>query len=93
MKIGAIQAAGLSNYKSTKIQPAKKETPSLGSDKLEISESSRLFASALKAATEAPAERADKVASIRDQIAAGTYKANSAAIADKLLKGVAGTNE
>jgi negative regulator of flagellin synthesis FlgM len=88
MKIGAIQAAGMSNYKAAKIQPAKKESLSMGSDRLEISESSRLFSDALKVAMQAPSVRADKVAAIQSQVTTGAYSVNSAVIADKILRGV-----
>ena len=87
MKIGAIQAAGMSSYQANKIQPAKKESVSMGADKLEISESSRLFSGALKAAMDIPAERADKVSAIQAQIAKGTYSVNSAVIAGRLIRG------
>ena len=91
MKIGAIQAAGMNSYNKMKIQPAKKESVSMGSDKLEISGSPRLFSDALKAAAAAPAERGDRVAAIQAQLASGTYTVNSMAIAGRLIRGVAPT--
>jgi len=89
MKIGAIQAAGMSSYKNAKIQPAKKDSLPMGADKLEISGSSRLFSDALQVAMELPDERAGKVEAVREQVSKGTYTVNSAVIANRLIRGIA----
>ncbi len=90
MKIGSIPGVGLGNYKNTKIHPAKTEVTSLTPDTLEISESSRLFSQALKVAMETPVDRVDKIASLKGQIADGSYSVNSMAVADRMLNGVIG---
>ena len=88
MKIGPIPGVGLENYKKTNLRPIRAEKAPFTPDTLEISGESRLFAQALKAAMESPADRMDKVSVIKQQIADGSYSPDSAAIAEKMLMGV-----
>ena len=85
MKIGSVPAAQNSGYVRPMARVAELNDFLNGSDKLEISEMSRLQAQTLRAAQAAPEVRADKVKEISERIAAGTYSVDSRAIADKIL--------
>lgn len=90
MKIGSLLPTGVNPYKTTKVQSKATEKPSMGSDRLEISESSRLFSEALKVAQSTVDVRADRVDAIREQISNGQYRVDSRQIAEKMLGGVIG---
>lgn len=90
MKIGSLPAVAMEQYQTNKVRTRKAETASMGTDSLELTGSSKLFAQALQAARETPEVRMDRVEEVRAQIAGGTYKVDSAAIAARMLSGTAG---
>ena len=55
-------------------------------DRVSVSHEARMLTEAYAAATNAPEIRQDKVATLKAQIANGTYAPNSRAIAEKLLQ-------
>lgn len=55
------------------------------SDKVDFSDSGKLFAQAMKQAMSTPEVREEKVAALREQIQNGTYAPNSQDIARKML--------
>jgi negative regulator of flagellin synthesis FlgM len=86
MKIGNLPLVAMEQYNnSNKIKARKAEMAPMGTDSLELSGASRLFDKALAAVREAPDVRMDRVEAIRAQIASGTYTANAAVIARKML--------
>lgn len=59
-------------------------------DKVEISNTARDMQVAMKALSELPEVRQDKVDTVKAQMASGTYKADAEAIVDKLFSEVIG---
>jgi negative regulator of flagellin synthesis FlgM len=55
------------------------------SDRVTLSDGARLVSVATRSAQEAPETRADKVATLKAQVEAGTYQPDSKKIAEKLL--------
>jgi negative regulator of flagellin synthesis FlgM len=90
MKIGALPVVAMEQYQSNKIKARKTEAASMGTDSVELSSSSRLFAQALEAARQAPEARMDRVSAVSAQVAAGTYKVDAAAIAARMIAGFRG---
>lgn len=86
MRIDAYNAVS-QMYQSGSATSVKKasEAKTFANDKLEISQTAKSYQAARAAVGTASDVRMDKVASIKEQIAAGTYKISSEAIADKLL--------
>lgn len=85
LKINSIMKTGVTRYAETVRKPAKAATFSQGTDKVDFSESGRLFASALKAAKDAQPVRSELVQSIKERVDNGTYQVDSSAIAAKML--------
>ena len=54
-------------------------------DRVTLSDGGRLVSVATRTAQEAPESRADKVASLKAQVEAGTYQPDSKKIAEKML--------
>lgn len=88
MKIsGSIPVSGVSGaYRDTMRATATQQKGTFGTDKLELSDSAKSFALALKAAKDVPDVRLNIVADIKKNIEAGTYKADSRQIADSMIK-------
>lgn len=59
------------------------QTPS--SSNVEISDNARLMKQAADLARQAPDVRSERVAALKEAIAAGTYKVDSARVADRLI--------
>lgn len=85
MKINSIMKPGVARYADTVKKTTKPASVSQGADKVDFSESGRLFAQALKAAKEAEPVRTDLVNSIKARVDNGTYQVDSRAIAGKIL--------
>ena len=83
-KIGPVRGPGVVRYTGAVRKPAGAAALS-NADKVDFSESGRLFAQALKAAQEAPAVRAGLVEEIKARVQNGTYQVDSAALAAKML--------
>ncbi len=73
-------------YQTNKATSVKKAADMYsGNDKFEISDTAKKYQTAKAAVNNASDVRADKVAEIKAQMAAGTYNISSEAIADKIL--------
>jgi negative regulator of flagellin synthesis FlgM len=68
------------------IDSGDKNAPQAGSDRVNISTSSRLYQRALELATLAPDIRSEKVADLTAKIAAGTYQVSSQTVADSIVR-------
>ena len=88
MNIRPVSGVGLEGYKTAGLRPVKPGATSVAGDTLEISGSPKLFSDALKAAAGTPVDRMDKISSIKQQIADGSYSVSSTAIAERMLLGV-----
>ncbi len=60
-------------------------TSGSSADRVTLSDGARLVSVATRTAQEAPESRADKVASLKAQVEAGTYQPDSKKIAEKML--------
>ena len=60
------------------------------SDKIEFSDVAKTYQTAKAAVAAAPDVRADKIAEIKAQMAAGTYNISSQLVADKLVSNLGG---
>jgi negative regulator of flagellin synthesis FlgM len=56
-------------------------------DKVEISDEAKAYQVAMQAAKADSSDRSEKVAAIKAQVNAGTYKVSAEALAEKILKG------
>ena len=64
----------------------KAERPgTAGSDKVEVSSDAQLLSAALKATTDAPAIRADKVEAAKQKLAAGEVGNDAGRLADRMI--------
>lgn len=89
MRIDAYNAVNQvyqTNAQTKKVVTDKK----VSSDKLEISQTGKDIAVAKNAIAEAPDVRADKVESIKRQMAEGTYSVSLEDVADKMLDSMFG---
>ena len=89
MRIDAYNAVSQvyqTNAQTKKVVTDKK----VSSDKLEISQTGKDIAVAKNAIAEAPDVRADKVESIKRQMAEGTYSVSLEDVADKMLDSMFG---
>ena len=86
MRIDAYNAVS-QLYKTGSARNVKKtnQTQSYVNDKLEFSQTAKSYQVAKAAVSTASDVRMDKVAMIKEQMAAGTYKISSEVVADKLL--------
>ncbi len=75
-------------YNKTINKVSKVDKPVFSADKIEISESSRDFQVAMKALSNLPDTRQDKVKALKASIADGTYKTDSKQIAKKMLSDI-----
>jgi flagellar biosynthesis anti-sigma factor FlgM len=64
---------------------APASAPPASSDRVELSSDAALRTTALKAATDAPDVRADRVAKAREKLEAGTLGADATRLADAIL--------
>ena len=71
------------NKNVSKVKETEKTT--FKSDKIEISESAKDFQVAMKALSDAPEVRGEKVAALKKQIAEGKYQPSAKDIAKKML--------
>lgn len=89
MRIDAYNA--VNQVYQTNAQTKKTVTEKkVNSDKLEISQTGKDIATAKKAIAEAPDVRADKVESIKKQMAEGTYSVSLEDVADKMIDSMFG---
>lgn len=77
--------AGVSRYNNVQKAAPSQAVASEGTDKVDISASSRSFAIAMKAVQEAPEIRTDRVKELQESIKNGTYKVDARTLADKIL--------
>lgn len=85
MKIGPVQLPAIQRYNEITRKPVKAVAVPQGTDKVDVSESSRLFAQALEAAMAAPDVRAERVDAVRAAVQNGTYQVDSRLVADRIL--------
>lgn len=85
LKITSMQSVGYNRFNNVQKKQDVSQVTQTASDNLDISATSRSFASALKAAKETPDVRAGVVDSIRQSVNNGTYVADSRKIAEKML--------
>ncbi len=91
MKISSqmnVQSILKTYQKNTKVQKATGKK-GLETDKVEISSKAREMQVAMKALSQLPDVRNDKVEEIRSQMRSGKYKASAEDVVNKLLEGVA----
>lgn len=87
MKIGSVPRPQQVNPYAEVARKNQVSNASLQSaDKVEFSESARQFKTLLRAASDVPDVRTEKVEAIRQQIESGTYKVDSKAVAEKMLE-------
>lgn len=72
-------------YQNNGTKKVIKSNPSMGADKLEISQIGKDYQVAKNAVASVPDVREDKVDAIRQQMAAGTYNVTMDDVAEKLL--------
>jgi negative regulator of flagellin synthesis FlgM len=75
-------------YNKTAKKPEAVAKPGQSADKVEISSQARDIQVAMKALSEIPESRSEKVEAIKAQISQGTYKPSADAIVDKLFSGI-----
>jgi negative regulator of flagellin synthesis FlgM len=88
IKFNPIQPVGaVKRYQGTQRATAASEYSGVqqASDRVDFSDSGKLFAQALKQAMNTPEVREEKVAALRDSIQNGTYQPGSKDIAAKML--------
>ncbi|MCL2081878.1 MAG: flagellar biosynthesis anti-sigma factor FlgM [Oscillospiraceae bacterium] len=89
MKISGLANIGFESYRNSGACRVDKSKPLLGADTLDISQS--LFSDALaKAAMDSPIDRMDKISAIKRGIADGSYVADSAVIAERIIRSILG---
>ncbi len=85
MRIEAYNAVS-QIYQANKATSVKKAQGAYSqSDKIEFSDVAKTYQTAKTAVASAPDVRADKIAEIKAQMEAGTYKISSEAVADKII--------
>jgi flagellar biosynthesis anti-sigma factor FlgM len=85
MKINPLYKASMTRYTEAVRKAGKPVSVSQGTDKVDFSESGRLFAQALQAAKNAEPVRTGLVQAIKERVDNGTYTVNPGAIAEKML--------
>jgi len=88
IKFNPIQPVGaVKRYQGTQRASAASESSGVqqASDRVDFSDSGKLFAQALKHAINTPEIREEKVAALRESIQNGTYSPSSRDIAQKML--------
>ncbi|MDL2273050.1 flagellar biosynthesis anti-sigma factor FlgM [Oscillospiraceae bacterium OttesenSCG-928-G22] len=87
MKINPIKPPEIAE-KYRKTAPKVTAAPSVtqSRDQLSLTESGKLFASALKEAAAAPEVREDLVSELKSKIESGDYRVDADAIAEKMLQ-------
>lgn len=73
-------------YQTNALQKIEKKTNVTAKDQVEISSFGKDYQIAKKAVAESPDIRTDKVQSIKERIASGTYNVNMEEVADQILK-------
>ncbi|MDR2442033.1 MAG: flagellar biosynthesis anti-sigma factor FlgM [Deltaproteobacteria bacterium] len=81
-----VQPGSSGSDKTSAETYASETTASAQSDKVNISERSRLIAKARELATLAPDTRSEKVAELTAKIASGSYQVSSEQVADSIIK-------
>ncbi len=82
---GKVGSTGLT--RNSDIRREELETFSKNDSKVDIADAIKDFSRIKKAADAAPAiDNTDKIASLKAQIAAGTYKVDAGALADKIME-------
>ena len=72
-------------YQTGNIKKTAKSSKASASDSFEISNEGKTFQAVKKAVEESVEVREDKVNSIKEQMAAGTYQVSSRQVADKIV--------
>mgnify|MGYP003388538428 CR=1 FL=1 len=88
-KLRGTSAANKTN-KNASIGETKSSTPSateqVHSERVRLSQDARGLQEGVEAAKQTPEERAEKVAALKEQNKNGTYKTDSKAIAEKMIR-------
>lgn len=71
--------------KVKKVAKAEKTAPSMGADKMILSDESKLVQSVKQCLADTPEVRADKVAELKTAVKTGTYQVSGREIAEKML--------
>ncbi len=91
MKINPVSAAGAAGkYRDLSVQSRKSGGISLGKDSVELSQTGRAFAAALKAAKAVGDVNLEKVEQLRAQIGEGSYRPDVDEVAGSILKDILG---
>lgn len=90
MRINSIPPKEIySRYVCSREQMTPISAPSMGTDKVELSQTAKTFSSALKAAKETFAQtdvsRSERIAAIKQQIENNTYSVPAIKVAEKIL--------
>ncbi|MFA6808056.1 MAG: flagellar biosynthesis anti-sigma factor FlgM [Eubacteriales bacterium] len=86
MKIDGNPISPVSRIQAVnRVAQADKKDPTLGSDKIAVSDSAQVFKNLLQKVKALPDVREEKVRIVSDQIARGEFNLNSASIADSIL--------
>ncbi|WP_322906502.1 flagellar biosynthesis anti-sigma factor FlgM [Paenibacillus campi] len=93
MKINDTQRVGAVNpyQRTNEAKAAAGEKRATRKDEVSISPEAMEMLQANTAQASADAERAQKIQSLKEQVAGGTYKVDAGALADKLLPFLKGT--
>lgn len=84
--VRSSQIASISAYRAPASQPARSSDTSTRAADVQLSDSAGQARRAHAAAASAPDTRADRVAAIKAQVQDGSYKVNTTALAEQLLK-------
>ena len=92
MKINAIPPSNIvESYKGKPVKPVQKTEQNAASDRVEISDESKSFASMIREVKANLDTRIDgenaHIEEVAGQVANGTYKVDSSKVADKMLGG------
>ncbi len=79
------QISQVKKYQNTTRATAATPTMTQAADKVDFSDSGKLFAQAMKQAMSTPEVRESRVSELRDQIKSGTYNVSGRDIAAKML--------
>ncbi|MBM7561318.1 flagellar biosynthesis anti-sigma factor FlgM [Fusibacter tunisiensis] len=81
-------ASAFKAYNKTAKKPEAVGKTGVAADKVEISSKARDIQVAMKALSEIPESRSEKVEAIKTQISQGTYKPSADELVDKLFSGL-----
>lgn len=88
MKIDGTSPSSINPVKTTnRVEKIMEKMPSLGADKVAVSNKAQSFQNLLLKVKELPAVREDRVKELTDQLANGQYSFDASKLANRLLDG------